>query len=53
MTEQFTSLESTVDRIVAATGGRLVLAAPLGIGKPHRLINALYARVASDPVLSG
>lgn len=30
----------------------MVLAAPLGIGKPHRLINALYARVAGDSALS-
>ncbi len=52
MPEQFTSLESAVDRIVSATAGRIVLAAPLGIGKPHRLINALYARVAGDRTLS-
>ena len=25
------------------------MGAPLGIGKPHRLLNALYARIASDP----
>ncbi len=52
MLEFLSSLHGAVDRIVTASGGRIVLAAPLGIGKPHRLINALYARVAGDPASS-
>ena len=52
MPENLTSLSTAVDRILSATGGRVVLAAPLGIGKPHRLVNALYARIASDPARS-
>ena len=29
--------------------GPLHVGAPLGLGKPHRLINALYARIERDP----
>ncbi len=47
--QQLDSLEATVDLILARVGRRLVLAAPLGLGKPHRLLNALYRRVAADP----
>jgi acyl-CoA hydrolase len=49
---QFTSIEQTVDAILASAGPALVLAAPLGLGKPHRLLNALYRRVAADPARS-
>ena len=37
---------------IAAAGPQLRVAAPLGLGKPHRLLNALYAHVRSDPRLS-
>jgi len=47
-----TLLEGAVDRLVAHCGGQLVVAAPLGLGKPHRLLNAITRRVASDPALS-
>jgi acyl-CoA hydrolase len=46
------SIDDTVDAMLAAAGPALVLAAPLGLGKPHRLLNALYRRVAADPALS-
>ncbi len=46
------ALASAVDAILARCGPRLEAAAPLGLGKPHRLLNALYARVAADPSLS-
>ncbi|MEO6065538.1 MAG: acetyl-CoA hydrolase/transferase C-terminal domain-containing protein [Lysobacterales bacterium] len=52
MPEYLATLDDAVDRIVSATADHVVLAAPLGIGKPHRLINALYARVAADPAIS-
>jgi acyl-CoA hydrolase len=42
-------LASAVDAILARCGNDIGLAAPLGLGKPHRLLNALYARVAADP----
>ena len=44
-----TDLDEAVDLILAHTYGPLRIGAPLGIGKPHRLLNALYARGAADP----
>ncbi|HVI58703.1 MAG TPA: acetyl-CoA hydrolase/transferase C-terminal domain-containing protein [Luteimonas sp.] len=49
MTEFADSLELAVDRMLARIPGPLHVGAPLGIGKPHRLLNALYARVGRDP----
>ena len=43
------SLEGAVDFILARVDGPLRIGAPLGLGKPHRLLNALYARVERDP----
>src|SRR4249919_974182 len=43
------ALERAVEAILARSGPELVLAAPLGLGKPHLLLNALYARIAADP----
>jgi len=48
----FTSPEECVEAIIAKVGPRLVVGAPLGIGKPNYLLNALYKRVAADPKLS-
>lgn len=45
-------LEQEVDHILARVGRRIVLGLPLGLGKPNRLINALYRRVRSDPSIS-
>ena len=45
----FDSLDAAVDFLFARIGKRIVLGAPLGLGKPHRLLNAIYARVAADP----
>ena len=49
MTEPMTSLQDTVAEVLARCGPDLVMAAPLGLGKPHRLLNALYAAVAGQP----
>ncbi len=38
-----------MDLILARCDSDLAVAAPLGLGKPHRLLNALYARIAADP----
>jgi acyl-CoA hydrolase len=45
----FDSLEAAVDFMLARIDGPLRLGAPLGIGKPHRLLNALYGRMERDP----
>lgn len=43
--------ESCVEAVIKAVGPRIVLGLPLGLGKPNRFANALYARVADDPSL--
>jgi acyl-CoA hydrolase len=43
------SLGAAVSTILARCGPSLVAAAPLGLGKPHRLLNALYDAVVGDP----
>lgn len=45
----FSSLEAAVDFLLARIEGPLHVGAPLGIGKPNRLLNTLYARVEQDP----
>lgn len=47
-----TSLDTVVAAILGRCGPALVAAAPLGLGKPHRLLNALYAAVAANPARS-
>lgn len=42
-------LEAVVDRILDGAGAHVVLATPLGLGKPNRLLNAIYRRIAADP----
>ncbi len=42
-------LDDAVETLLASIDGPLHVAAPLGIGKPHRLLNALYARMEKDP----
>lgn len=51
MSEYTSSVEACVDRTIERVGRRLVLAAPLGLGKPVQLINAFYRRAAADPGL--
>jgi hypothetical protein len=41
-------LETCVDEIIGRVGKRLVIGAPLGVGKPVHLLNALYARAIAD-----
>ena len=43
------SADECVDRIIEAVGNRVVLALPLGLGKPCQIANALYQRALSDP----
>lgn len=42
---RFDSLDAAVDAILATIDGPIRLGAPLGLGKPHRLLNASYARI--------
>jgi len=48
MTEHLTDLDAAVDWLFARVDGPLRVGAPLALGKPHRLLNALYARVEGD-----
>jgi acyl-CoA hydrolase len=45
---RFESLDDAVIALLARIDGPLKVGAPLGLGKPHRLLNALYARIESD-----
>ncbi|KAF1723207.1 acetyl-CoA hydrolase/transferase C-terminal domain-containing protein [Pseudoxanthomonas wuyuanensis] len=48
MTVLLESLDDAVDFILQHSPATLRMGAPLGIGKPHRLLNALYARIEAD-----
>ena len=52
MTERMQNAEQAVDYVIEQTGGEIRLAMPLGLGKPNRFVNALYARVEKDSSLS-
>ncbi len=41
--------DEAVEAILAHAGAEVILAVPLGLGKPNALVNALYRRVAADP----
>src|SRR5688572_13673829 len=43
------ALARAVESILSRCGADIGVAAPLGLGKPHRLLNALYARVLAEP----
>ena len=45
-------LTDSVDWLLSKLGKHIVMAAPLGLGKPNRLLNAVYRRVAADPSLT-
>ena len=44
-----TDLNEAVTWLLQRIPGPLRIGAPLGIGKPHRLLNALYTRVENNP----
>ncbi|MBL0164851.1 MAG: acetyl-CoA hydrolase [Xanthomonadales bacterium] len=46
---QIDEIPECVDRILEACGSHVVLAIPLGLGKPNHLVNALYRRIAAEP----
>ncbi len=47
----FSSIDAAIDALIAHVGNRIVLAIPLGIGKPNPFVNALYRRVKESPAL--
>lgn len=49
MPHHLTDLDAAVDWLLARVPGALRIGAPLALGKPHRLLNALYARIEHDP----
>jgi acyl-CoA hydrolase len=51
MPEVFADVGHCVDAVLRRTGSRVVLALPLGIGKPNPLVNEFYRRALRDPTL--
>jgi hypothetical protein len=47
--ERVTELQAAVARILERCGNALTVCAPLALGKPNELLNALYAAVRDDP----
>ena len=43
------ALESVVEHILARGGDDVAIAAPLGLGKPNHLLNAIYRRIKAEP----
>ena len=48
MTRYFDDFSPALDWLFSQIDGPLRIAAPLALGKPHRLLNALYHRVEHD-----
>ena len=42
------TLDQAVKTLLERTGNKIILAAPLGLGKPHRLLNAIYEAVEKN-----
>ncbi len=51
MPETFDDVGHCVDAVLRRVGARIVLALPLGIGKPNPLANEFYRRAARDPAI--
>ncbi len=51
MPEIFADVGNCVDAVLRRVGARVVVAMPLGIGKPNPLANELYRRAQRDPGL--
>ena len=52
VSELLTTVDAAVERAIETVGRDLVVAAPLGLGKPVQLVNAFYRRAAEDPDIS-
>jgi acyl-CoA hydrolase len=51
MTEILNDVGECVDKVLRRVGPRIVLALPLGIGKPNPIANEFYRRAARDPAI--
>ncbi len=49
MSQAYSEVERCVDATLAVVGKKVVLAAPLGLGKPNQLMNAFYRKACDDP----
>ncbi len=49
MTLHFDDIDAAVELLLKRIPGSLRIGAPLALGKPHRLLNALYRRIENDP----
>ena len=49
MPEQMDDALKAADKVIELTGGDIRLGLPLGLGKPNRLVNALYQRATENP----
>jgi acyl-CoA hydrolase len=47
-TTKLNKLDDAVSALLTRTSNKIVLAAPLGLGKPHRLLNAIYEAVEKN-----
>ncbi|GAB3671863.1 acetyl-CoA hydrolase/transferase C-terminal domain-containing protein [Salinisphaera aquimarina] len=47
--QRFTDAEATIDWLIETVGTDIRVGAPLGLGKPATLMNALYARARANP----
>ncbi|MEO8104518.1 MAG: acetyl-CoA hydrolase, partial [Betaproteobacteria bacterium] len=48
---RFPTIDAAIDALIGHVGSHIVLAIPLGIGKPNPFVNALYRRVKESPAL--
>lgn len=46
------NVDAAVDQIIERVGKTIVLAIPLGLGKPNQLVNAIYRRAVDDDSLT-
>ncbi len=47
----FSDVDDCVEALVSRVGEKVVVSAPIGLGKPNHLLNALYRRALSDTSL--
>ncbi|WP_100640038.1 acetyl-CoA hydrolase/transferase C-terminal domain-containing protein [Marinobacter salexigens] len=50
--QRLNSTERCVDEVIRLVGKDITLGLPLGLGKPVRLVNALYQRAKDDPEIN-